>query len=193
MNLSTDSSEPAVDLSQLLNLFYTEGTEHELGRFHGVSGSQVPEPFRELLDHHAHMTVAVESFFGSPVDVRVVRSKKDATWYSREILLAAQSNGLIVQHGIVRLRFGVLADAVWQEIEGGHKPLGRVLIDHDVLRQVELVALWRVECGPVIANHFTVEPGTTTYGRTARIFCDSEPAIELLEIVRPLGERAVDR
>lgn len=185
MDLSVDSSEPAVDLSQLLKLFYTEGTESELGTFHGVTSEQVPEPFSELLDHHSHMTVAVESFFRSPVDVHVERWNKDSTWYGREILLATQSDGVIVQHGIVRLRYGVLAESVWQEIEDGHKPLGRVLIDHDVLRQVELVGLWRVRCGRVLAKHFSVEPGTITYGRTARIFCDFEPAIELLEIVRP--------
>ncbi|MGV3483222.1 MAG: hypothetical protein ACO1RT_02255 [Planctomycetaceae bacterium] len=185
MNLSVDSPDPAVDLPQLLKLFYHEGEQGELGVFTELTGEQLPDPFGELLDHHAHMTVTVESYFGSPVDVRVVRSSKDPTWYAREILLATQSDGQIVQHGIVRLRYGVLAKPVWAEIEGGLKPLGRVLIDHDVLRQVELVGLWQVVCGPVLAKHFSVSPGTVTYGRTARIFCDSKPAIELLEIVRP--------
>ena len=74
MNLSLDSPEPAVDLFQLLKLFYDPGTEQELGTFAEADGEQMPEPFRQLLDHHSHMTVAVESHCGSPVDVRVVRS-----------------------------------------------------------------------------------------------------------------------
>ena len=186
MTLSIDSGEPAVDLTQLLDLFYPAGDEHRLGRFHSVDGEHVPEPFRKLLDHHSHMTVAVESHFKSPVDVQIVQTTKDETWYSREILLSTKASGLIVQYGIVRLRYGVLASVVWQEIEAGLTPLGRVLIEHGVLRQVELVGLWKVECGPVLGKHFAVASGTITYGRTARIFCDAEPAIELLEIVRQI-------
>jgi chorismate-pyruvate lyase len=185
MSLSIDSGEPAVDLSQLLNLFYATGEEHRLGVFRSISGQQVPAPYRKLLDHHSHMTVAVESHYQSPVDVRIVQTTKDDTWYSREILLESRASGLVVQYGIVRLRYGLLAEPVWREIEGGLKPLGRVLIEHGVLRQVELVGLWKVECGPVLGSHFEVAAGAITYGRTARIFCDAEPAIELLEIVRP--------
>lgn len=182
---SIETPEPAVDLEQLLNLFYESGQESNLGLFSSVEGEQVPQPYRKLLDHHSHMTVAVESHFGSPVDVRVVRTTKDDTWYAREILLATQSDGTIVQYGIVRLRFALLAEAVWHEIESGAKPLGRVLIEHEVMRQVELVGLWKVQCGALLASHFAVPKSELTYGRTARIFCDSEPAIELLEIVRP--------
>jgi chorismate-pyruvate lyase len=185
MSHPTDAPEPAVDLVQMLSLFYGERETHRLGTFESVEGKQVPEPQRSLLDHHAHMTVAVESHFGASVNVEVVRSKKDATWYAREILLQSQSDLSIVQYGIVRLRYGLLADSVWEEIEGEGKPLGRVLIEHNVLRQVELVGLWRVRCGVNLAKHFAVPEQTVTYGRTARIFCDDEPAIELLEIVRP--------
>lgn len=185
MNRSIDAGEPAVDLSQMLSLFYGDHEVDTVGAFSSVIGDEVPEPHRSLLDHHSHMTVAVESHFGSKVDVKVVRSTKDDTWYAREILLESQRTGEIVQYGIVRLRYGLLSPAVWAEIEGGDKPLGRVLIEHDVLRQVELVGLWRVACGHTLAEYFSVAEKTVTYGRTARIFCDEEPAIELLEIVRP--------
>jgi hypothetical protein len=65
------------------------------------------------------------------------------------------------------------------------KPLGRVLIEHQVLREVELLELWQVFCGPVLSELFSVSQDTVTYGRTAMIHCNGEPAIELLEIVRP--------
>jgi hypothetical protein len=61
-----------------------------------------------------------------------------------------------------------------------------VLIQHNVFRQVELIALWKVTAGAELARLLEIAPGTTTYGRTARIFCDGEPAIELLEIVAPV-------
>ena len=72
------------------------------------------------------------------------------------------------------------------EILEEKKPLGRVLIEHQVLREIELFDLVRVTCGSALARLFSVAEGTTTFGRTAMIYCDREPAIELLEIVAPI-------
>jgi hypothetical protein len=78
-----------------------------------------------------------------------------------------------------------LAEKPRTEILEQRLPLGRVLIENNVLRKIELFDLLRVECGPVLAEFFGVPVGSITYGRTALIHCDHEPAIELLEVVRP--------
>jgi len=175
---STDSAGPAdsVDLSTLLRLFYTE-TGDDLARFTAVDGQSMPSAYRQLLDHHSHMTIAVESFHDSPVDVRVERTDQDPNWYAREILLVSQKSGKVVQYGIVRLRPELLQAEVWAEIEAGQTPLGQVLIRHNVFRQVERVALWKVVAGESLAHLLGINTGDITYGRTARIFCDGEPAI----------------
>lgn len=172
---------PAVDLSTLVRLFYDDSDE--LGDFEPVSGNRVPEPFNQLLNHNAHMTVTVESFYDSPVDVRVARTKKNPPWYAREITLVTQRTGELVQYGIVRLNFEVLGETAWRQIESQSKPLGRILIEQDVLRQVELCQLWHVRAGTSLARQLEIAEGTIVYGRTARIFCNGAPAIELLEIV----------
>ena len=64
-------------------------------------------------------------------------------------------------------------------------PLGRVLINHGVLRRVELSQLWKVVPGVDLCSLFKLDQAVDTYGRTAIIYCDGEPAIELLEIVAP--------
>jgi hypothetical protein len=48
-----------------------------------------------------------------------------------------------------------------------------------------LFDLYQVSCGPRLAEFFGVQQGDYTFGRTALIYCDREPAIELLEIVAP--------
>lgn len=184
---------PAVDLMELIRLFYPDPSE--LGRFAPcVDANVVPEPQRGLLDHEEHMTVTVEAFHHSAVDVRVARTlhgdhdsetASGERWYAREITLHRQSDGFPVQYGIVRLNVNLLDPAVWQEIQSQTKPLGRVLIRHHVLREVELCGLWRVAVGEPLARFFERPVGSITYGRTARIFCDYLPAIELLEIVAP--------
>ncbi len=190
MTRSSDSVQPTVDLDHLLSLFYSAIDLGDLAHF-AAAHPPLPAPFDSLLNHQAHMTVTVESHFNSTVDVEILRLQKSEKFYAREILLRSRSSRAVVQYGIVKLRVDLLAPAVWREIEGGAKPLGRVLIDHQVMRQVELVELWNVKMGRALAKIFTPLDFSSsipesTYGRTARILCDSEPAIELLEIVTPL-------
>ncbi|WP_182867043.1 hypothetical protein [Stieleria mannarensis] len=148
---------------------------------------RMPSPYDELLNHHSHMTVTVESHHGDKVDVVVHRHHRHADdhgdWYVREITLKTQTSGKVVQYGIVRLNVSALAPEVWKQIESRQTPLGRVLIEHNVLREVQLCELWEIQAGPALASLLHAEAGDTVYGRTALIYCDGEPAIELLEVV----------
>jgi chorismate-pyruvate lyase len=173
--------EPLPDLRELAELFYPR--LEDLGAFAPVFVQDLPPPYRRLLAHTGHMTETVEAFHDSPVDVSVLRSRRDPGRYSREILLRRRSDGRVVQHGIVRLATDVLSPAVRAEIESERRPLGRVLISHGVLRQVHLAGVWRVVPGPQLAAALGMNPGEETYGRTALIECDRAPAVELIEIV----------
>jgi phenylpyruvate tautomerase PptA (4-oxalocrotonate tautomerase family) len=64
-------------------------------------------------------------------------------------------------------------------------PLGRVLIQHNVLREVQLTSLWRINPAEELRNLLDLPAGQIIYGRTALIYCNGEPAVELLEIVTP--------
>ena len=172
-----------VSVTDLVAIYYDQASE--LGVFELAESNSVPAVYRKLLNHTDHMTVTVESHHGDKVDVQVLRSDFVGEHYRREILLRTHRDQRVVQYGIVRLNTRFLSDKPRDEILAQRKPLGRVLIEHDVLREIELFDLVRVQCGPGLAKFFEVEVGTTTYGRTALIYCDNEPAIELLEIVTP--------
>jgi chorismate-pyruvate lyase len=170
-------------LPELVGLFYER--PEELGIFEPILSSQIPQPYRRLLAHNTHMTETVEGFHGCKVDVQVLASRRDNGFYSRKILLTRQSDGQVVQFGIPRLNMEYLDEEVRREIESETKPLGRVLIEHNVLREVQMVALWKVSPGPDLCRMFRLAAPQTVYGRTALIYCNGEPAIELLEIVTP--------
>lgn len=179
------SAAPIPNLSDLVRLFYEQAGE--LGEFTPIQDlEEVPQPYRRLLAHNEHMTVKMEEFHDSSVDVQVLATRRDGRHYSRKILLTRQSDGKVVQFGIPRLNLALLSEPVRREIEQEQTPLGRVLINHNVMREVQLVALWRVLPGPDLCRLFRLSQPATTYGRTALIYCDGEPAIELLEIVTPL-------
>lgn len=193
-------SAEQVDLKSLLKEFY--GNSSELAEFELVT--DVPEPFDTLLNHQSHMTVTVEHYHDEPVDVVVHRRRNrfrdgrvaeavdvaqpeelDSTEaYMREITLITQKNQRVVQHGIVRLDPSALSRSVWHQIASGEIPLGRVLIENNVLRQVQLCRLWKVTAGDRLASFLDLNVGDVVFGRTALIRCDHRPAIELLEIVR---------
>ncbi len=173
-------SRTTIELDKLVGLFFE--TPGLLGRFAQKAAGMIPEPQRSLLNHDFHMTVTVEKFHSSPVDVVVDQENREDTFYSREIRLTRNSDGRPVQYGIVRLNLRHLAAEVQDEILSRSKPLGRVLIEHDVLRQVKLLSLYEIE--PTLYLRGKLETAApVVYGRTAIIFCNDEPAIELLEIV----------
>jgi chorismate-pyruvate lyase len=172
---------PALD--HLASLFYSDLAE--LGAFDEILVEALPEPYRRLLAHHEHMTVSVEQHHGSPVDVEVIAAKRSGDYYSRKIILHRQSDRHVVLFGIPRLNLRLVDDSVRREILSESKPLGRVLIEHNVLREVQLASLYRITPGGELCRLFGLDHPQLTYGRTAFIYCDGYPAVELLEIVAP--------
>ncbi|MBA4191623.1 MAG: hypothetical protein C0467_26895 [Planctomycetaceae bacterium] len=152
-----------------------------------VPAAEVPQPYHQLLVHSHHMTVTVEEFYRSPVDVQVLGSCRNGNEYARKILLKTRETGNVVQFGLVRINLGVCPPAVRDEIVEGKTPLGRVLIQHDMLRRIEPVAYLRVNLSAEMAGWFGVEAGATTYGRLGVIYTGDRPAVEVLEILAPVG------
>lgn len=170
------------DLQTLFQLFPPTAYLHD---YTMVPADQVPSPYRELLVHEHHMTVTVEAHHGSLVDVKVLEKKHGGNSYARKILLALQSDGRIVQFGIVRIWLHYCSPEVREEIIAEKTPLGRILINHNVLRRIEPTAFLRVTPGPDMMGWFGLAAPQPTYGRLALIHCDGQPAVELLEIVAP--------
>ena len=173
---------PLDELSRLTDLFPTNAPL--IARAEHVPGSLVPEPYRRLLVHDEHMTVTMEEFYASAVDVRVLAQHLEGDTYAREIVLLKAGTDTVVQFGIVRFHLEYVTEPVRKEILEGHTPLGRVLIKHNVLRHIDLGAVLRIWPGLGLQRQFNSD--TLTYGRLATIFCNEQPAVDLLEIPSPV-------
>lgn len=183
----------------------------EFGVLRSVEPSEVPAPARTLLDHGSHMTVAMERFHGGDMRLRVVavaggdphgsmgkagdQSRDPARPYAREILLETQA-GRVVQFGIVRIHMEHLDPTTAAKIREAGRPLGRILIDAGMLREVQAVSLLEIVPRRHLRELFGMPqlgesatdnpvPSQPVYGRVADIRLDGRPAIELLEIVAP--------
>ena len=151
-----------------------------------VPSATVPEPYRKMLAHDQHMTVTMESFHNCPVDVKIIDRKLEGDIYNRKILLLKSGTDQVVQFGIVRFDLQYVTESVREEILSGETPLGRILINQNVLRHLDLGAVLRITAGPGLAEYLHMQPGGVTYGRLATIFCNRRPAVDLLEITAPL-------
>jgi chorismate-pyruvate lyase len=150
-----------------------------------VPADEVPPPYRELLVHEHHMTVTVEAHHGDLVDVRVLDRRLDGDSYARKIVLTLRKSGKVVLFGIPRIHLRYCSAEVRAAILAEQTPLGRILIEHDVLRRIEPTAYLRVIPSAAMMRWFGLDRPRPTYGRLAIIHCDEQPAIELLEIVAP--------
>lgn len=175
------SSWAPPDLQTLVDLFFSNSSE--LGSFSEVPASSVPDPYVKLLNHSSHMTVTQEEFHKCKVTVEVLDRRTDGIYYSRKILLRRATDNQIVQFGLVRLNTQFLTDEVRAEIVSENIPLGRVLIEHNVMRHVKLLSLWEVNPGPYLVNELGFAADKKCFARTALIYCNGVPGVELMEMV----------
>jgi hypothetical protein len=177
---------PLDELRSLTDLF--PDPEPLMLRADHIPSSVTPEPYKTLLVHEHHMTVTMETYHRSPVEVRVLARRRDGDAYARKILLLKQGTQTVVQFGIVRFNLSYVTEPVRREILSEQTPLGRILINHNVLRHIDVGAILEITAGPGLARLLKMPEGAVTYGRLATIFCNRQPAVDLLEISAPAAQ-----
>ena len=158
-----------------------------------VPATQIPEPFHWLLVHRNHMTKVLEAQYGRPMELYVIKQHLEDDLYTRKIILRPQATDVIVEVGIVRLNFRFMSKEVRDEILQRQTPLGAILIRHKVLRKVQ--PRWFLKFpanAPLLAAAGATFPHIT-YGRIGTIYCNHEPAIEVLEVVSGLEKTFDER
>jgi hypothetical protein len=177
---------PLIELQELVSLFPDPENEPLYLSAEHVAKEATPEPYHRMLVHEHHMTISMESYHDCTVDVEVMASRFQDGLYLRKIRLHRSGTKEAIQFGYVRFNLDLVTEKVRKEILAEKTPLGRVLIQHNVFRHVDLGAILRFTAGPGLANYLNMELGQLTYGRLATIFCNGTAAIDLLEVTAPL-------
>ena len=92
-----------------------------------------------------------------------------------------------MQFGMIEVDLAALSEHVRAEIVAGKTPLGRVLIENDVLRSIRPIGFYRAELDAAMCTWFGLKEPQMTYGRLGVIFTGNRPAIEVLEILAPVS------
>lgn len=171
-------------LEMLKHLFESFSTEH-LPPVKVMAGNTMPEPFRSLLDHEHHMTVTMEKHFAESVRVKVLSESIQGNNYSRILNLVGEKTGRIILFGAMRIRLDFLPKPAQQEILARKEPLGRILIRHEILRKLELVALLEINPFQDRSSWFDRSDTCNYFGRLAKIHVENQVAVEVFEVVSP--------
>ena len=172
-HVTTDAELYSGSVVRLASLFYDDLAE--LGGFEPVTPAELPAASRRLLAHNDHMTVTLEAESGCPVVVRALAEWRDEGSYARNSLLSRQTDGSILQFGIMRIWLADLPVNVQEEITVKQRPLGRVLVDHNLLREVELITLWRIAPGPRCGGICQTRMGERSTGVRLRFWSTNVP------------------
>ncbi|MFO0947036.1 MAG: hypothetical protein U1D30_14020 [Planctomycetota bacterium] len=173
------------DPSKILRLLLAFFGESRLPECREIAPSDVPPPFHSLLVHDNHMTVTLEEYFGKRVIVRPYQVHRVGDLYGRKLDLLLEGNGRVVMTGAMLFNLSTVSPEVGALILEQKTPLGRILIEHDILRTISGGTYVRIEPTDPLAARFGNPDPVACYGRLATIFCDGKPAVDLLEIVTP--------
>lgn len=174
-----------IDPSKELRLLLAFFGDSQLPRVEEVAAAEVPPPYRELLVHHGHMTVALEQFHKRRVEVHPYHVHQHGEMYGRKLDLTLEGSTEVVMTGAMLFNLSFVREDIRAEIVRAKKPLGRLLIENGVLLEVTSNAYLRVGQDDPLVARFSLPSAVPAYGRLATIFCDEKPAVDLLEIVRP--------
>jgi len=148
-----------------------------------IQAGDVPEPFSELLVHNDHMTSRLRAHHGQPVALRVLDEVHEDPLYRRKILLTLEGTERVIEFGVVRIDFRFTPPDARAAILDQRVPLGDVLMRCASLRQIQ--PRWYVKLStqcPIFAEFCDPALGEV-YGRVGTIYCNGDPAVEVLEVV----------
>ena len=177
----TSNLDPSKEIRLLLAFF----GESRLPQCFEIDAEQAPQRERELLVHRRHMTVTLEEHYHDRLRVVPYRVHQQGDLYGRKLDLVADSSGLVVMTGIMLFNFSCCNSKVRDLILAEEIPLGRILIENRVLRRISTETFVRIEARDPFVERFGLKVPQPAFGRLATIFYDGEPAVDLLEVVRP--------
>jgi len=182
-----EHSSPQEALADLCEGFFEDRSW--VSSCEAVEADDIPQPARDLIVHHKHMTATLKAHYGQEVELQVLADSLQGDYYTRKILLKLPGRGDVAEFGIARLDLRFTDPEVRSAILGRATPLGAILIGHRVLTKVTPKWYLRFPADCPVVTFFGRGP-VEAYGRLATIHCNGDAAVELLEVVSgPKGLR----
>lgn len=151
-----------------------------------ISGSDVPEPYRQLLVHNTDMTPTLEQFHNSRIHLELLGRDRRGSFYYREVVLRLDHDEKPVEFGAIKVFLGQFPESAQEQILLEQVPMGRVLKECNVRHQTEAKHFLRIQPDALILKALEIETPVALYGRKAVISdLHGHPLSEIVEILPP--------
>ena len=148
-----------------------------------VTGDALPESHAAILLRSEHLTQMLQDYNSGPLELKVLDRHRHGSNYSRVITKAG--GGRILEFAFITIDLDLCPPTVAADILAEMSPVGRILIDSGVPRELRVLGFCKIELAP--GNRmFAVDRPTTTYGRYTTIALNGVPAIYVLELIAPV-------
>ena len=152
-----------------------------------VLGSDIPQPYHDLLVHRSDMTSTLSRFHGSAIQLQVLEQSIDDASILRAVILRRCRDNEPVEYGAIRIFLKHFPDDAAATLRAGTTPLGTVLSDFNIPYVSNPLGYLRLETSPEIAKSLELDaPGDVVYGRRNRHLTPAGDVLaDILEILPP--------
>jgi hypothetical protein len=158
-----------------------------------IEGKSIPSPYRELLVHEQDMTSKLETYWKSPLSVKVLEKHEEPSQLTRQVVLVTDS-GKPTEFGAIRINLDSFSPDARVKILACEKPLGALLKDHGMAFRCRPNAFFSFACDEIARQAFHLGQSHTLYGRHNILMNDQEETLaEVVEILPPLEEEFESR
>jgi hypothetical protein len=157
-----------------------------------IEPETVPEPYRQLLVHERDMTSTLESFWRSPLRLRVLDKREEGTALLRQVVLVT-IDGKPVEFGAIRIQLDAFALEVRADIVACERPLGGLLEQHAIPYTCRPRTFFRLEHDPMAQEAFGLLEPATLFGRHNTLTNGTGATLaEVVEVLPPIGSDGED-
>jgi chorismate-pyruvate lyase len=177
----------AADLLYPLTLFCAKAG-HTLPACEVIEGTEMPQPYHDLLVHQGDMTSRLAAFHRGEIVIEVLHHEHTPETYRREVVLRVEATGLAVEYGAIEIDMNAFEGEVRRLILEEHLPLGGLLNRFGIAYRSEPKAFIRLGDDAVMQRVFEMPEAHEFFGRSNLLLGENERVLaRIVEVLRPLG------
>jgi len=170
----------------LLERFYSK-LGLPLPPLNDVAGSDMPQPYRDLLVHSSDMTPTLETFYRQPMRLSVLTREQHDSYYLREVVLKSADDARPVEYGVIRICLNHLPPPASLRVLEEQRPLGNILQCEAIAHLSWPQSFFRVESDSHLGHVLYLSQPATLYGRRNVLLDGSRRFLaEVIEILAPI-------
>ncbi len=157
-----------------------------------VPAAELPQPYRQLLDHRQDMTSTLEQFHDEAIRLEVLAKEHHQGRLLREVILRGDRSDRPLELGAIDIHLDRFPAAARRELEIGSMPLGGLLGAYAIPYRSRPAGFLRLAASPALRGRFDLAAETAWLFGRHNLLIDPAGATlaEVVEVLPPTSPRA---